>query len=154
VTDFPTQNPVHQLIGSAALALDAEAFDDFLALCTTDFHYLVRVTSPELGQDMIWLEQNREALEKLFAALPEHLTRLGRLTRQVSVASTTEAADRLHVTSVLSVFHTDNEGRTAVMAVGRYHDEVIVDEDDALRLHRREVHLDTRDLGIGSHVPL
>jgi 3-phenylpropionate/cinnamic acid dioxygenase small subunit len=154
MADFPTQNPVHELIGNTALALDAEAFDDFLGLCTTDFHYRIRVTSPELGQDMVWLEQTREELGKLFAALPEHLTRLGRLTRQVSVASTAQASGSLHVTSTLSVFHTDTDGRTAVMAVGRYQDEVVVVDHNVLRLRRREVQLDTRDLGIGSHVPL
>ncbi len=154
MTDFPILDPVREIVGSAALALDAEAFDDFLALCTPDFHYQVRVTSPELGQDMIWLEQTREELGKLFSALPEHLTRQGQLTRQVSVANTIEAADSLRVTSTFSVFHTDNNGRTAVMAVGRYHDEIVIDDKGELRLRRRDVDLHTRDLGIGSHVPL
>ncbi len=152
-SDFPTPNPIQQLIGAAALALDAEAFDDFLALCTADFHYQIRVSSPELGKDMIWLEQSREELEKLFAALPEHITRSGRLTRQVCVANTSEQADTLHVTSTFSVFHTDTNGRSALIAVGRYLD-VVVEDHNVLRLSRREVHLDTRDLGIGSHVPL
>ena len=149
----PITEAVRELVGQAALALDAEAFDTFLGLCTEDFQYRIRVMSPELGQEMIWLEQSRVELGKLFAALPEHLTRPGRLTRQVSVASIHEEAAGLLATSVFSVFHTDFAGRTQVLAVGRYVDRWVLDED-AVRLRERDVHLDTRDLGIGSHVPL
>ena len=149
----PAQDPIRQLVGQAALALDAEAFDDFLALCTSDFSYRVSVMSPELGREMTWLEQNREELEKLFAALPDHVTRIDRLTRQVSVAAVEHQPDGLRVTSSVSIFSTDVNGQSALLAVGRYVDHVIARHDELL-LSDRELQLDTRDIGIGSHVPL
>jgi 3-phenylpropionate/cinnamic acid dioxygenase small subunit len=148
----PTSDAIRELVGQAALALDAEAFDDFLAFCTDDFHYRIRVMSPELGREMIWLEQTRTELEKLFEALPEHLTRPGRLTRQVTVATIQSQPPNWQVTSTFSVFHTDFEGRTEILAVGRYQDQVTSDAG-TMRLSERDVYLDTRDLGIGSHVP-
>jgi 3-phenylpropionate/cinnamic acid dioxygenase small subunit len=148
----PATDAIRELVGQAALALDAEAFDTFLALCTQDFHYRIRVMSPELGQEMIWLEQTRIDLEKLFEALPEHLTRPGQLTRQVSVATIESQASSWRCTSVFSIFHTDFEGRTQILAVGRYQDQVTSDAG-TMRLSERDVYLDTRDLGIGSHVP-
>ena len=96
---------VNALIGRAGLALDDEDFQAFLDLCTTDFRYRIRVESPELDQEMTWLEQTRTELKTMFASLPEHLTRPGRLTRQVCVASTHERRGRIQVTSVFSIFH-------------------------------------------------
>lgn len=148
-----TADGIRELIGQTTLALDAEAFDDFLALCTDDFHYRIRVMSPELGQEMIWLEQSCVELKQLFAAVPEHLTRPGRLTRQVNVATIQPQDGQWRCTSVFSIFHTDFEGRTRILAVGRYQDQVTSDAG-VMRLCERDVYLDTRDLGIGSHVPL
>ena len=142
-----------QLIGRAGLLLDDSDYEGFLALCAPDFSYRIRVWSPELGKDMIWLEHDYGGLAQLCAALPEHLTRPGRLTRHVTVASIDAAPAALQVTSVVTIHHTDLEGRTATLAAGRYLDR-IVKQDGELRLQSREVQLDTRDLGIGSHAPL
>ena len=144
---------VRELIGAGALALDSEAYAEFLVRCAPGFSYRVTAESPELGQKMVWLEQSREELEKLFAALPEHLTRPGRLTRQVNVARISSVDDGYSVTSTVSVFSTDFEGRSRLLAVGRYEDRVVIGQD-CLQLQSRELQLDTRDLGIGSHVPL
>jgi methanesulfonate monooxygenase small subunit len=144
---------VRQLIGRVGLLLDDGHYEGFLALCAPDFSYRIRVWSPELARDMIWLEHDYGGLAQLFATLPEHLTRPGRLTRHVTVASIDAGPAALEVTSVVTIHHTDLEGCTATLAVGRYVDR-IVEQDGELRLKSREVQLDTRDLGIGSHAPL
>ena len=153
MTDSQVGEQIRELIGTTALALDAEAYAEFLARCTPDFNYQVTAMSPELGRKMVWLEQSRDEIEKLFAALPEHLTRPGRLTRQASVARINSVEGGFAVTSTVSVFATDFEGRSRILAVGRYEDRVVAGKE-CLQLQSRELQLDTRDLGIGSHVPL
>ncbi len=149
----PDPDAVRQLIGRACLALDDGDYQGFLALCAPDFGYRIRVFSPELGKEMIWLEHDRDGLTKLFAALPEHLTRPGRLTRHATVYTQDPQPDALQVTSVVTIYHTDMEGRTETLAVGRYLDRV-AEHDGEPRLLSRDVQLETRDLGIGSHAPL
>lgn len=144
---------IRELIGRTALLLDAEAFEAFLEHCTAEFSYRASVMSPELGREMVWLEQDREALEKLFRALPEHLTRPGRLTRQVNVARIEDQDHGFSVTSTVSIFATDLKGQSTLLAVGRYQD-LVVSTAGQLQLMSRELQLDTRDLGIGAHVPL
>ena len=56
------------------------------------------------------------------------------------------------VSSVL-VINTDLEGRSTLFAAGRYLDQVDMTGEAPL-LAARTVHLETRDLGIGSHVPI
>ena len=146
---------IRTLIGKSCLTLDDGNFAAYMALCATDYAYRIKVWSPELRKDMIWLEHNRDGLAGVFEALPEHLQRSGRLSRYVSVA-TIEPDDRVEdytVVSSLIVHHTDLEGRTQTLAVGRYNDRV-VRVGGAVLLSDREVALETRDLGIGLHVPL
>ena len=51
------------------------------------------------------------------------------------------------------VVRTSPEGVSELFAAGRYLD-VIDDSEDVPKLVRRETQLDTRELGIGSHVPI
>lgn len=159
-----------ELVARAALALDDEDFAGFLALCTGDFRYEARSWSPELRKWMTWLAQSRSELEALLAALPEHLRRRGRLLRQLGPTIVDAAADgepegTLRATTSFAIFHTDPDGRTRLWVVGRYRDRIVVGAGGAggnegpagatgPRLAAREVVLDTRDLGIGSHVPI
>ncbi len=162
-----------ELVARSALALDDEDFAGFLALCSADFRYEARSWSPELRKWMTWLAQSRTELEALLAALPEHLRRRGRLLRQLGPTIVdadapgpgTEGADAgdtartLRATTSFAIFHTDPDGRTRLWVVGRYRDRIVVDAAAApgkpgLRLAAREAVLDTRDLGIGSHVPI
>ncbi len=160
-----------ELVARAALALDDEDFAGFLALCTSDFRYEARSWSPELRKWMTWLAQSRSELEALLAALPEHLRRRGRLLRQLgptiidsepAVAGESgngAVTGALLATTSFAVFHTDPEGRTRLWVVGRYRDRIIPGAaagaaSNGVRLASREVVLDTRDLGIGSHVPI
>ena len=145
---------IRALIGKSCLTLDDSDFESYLALCAPAYSYCVRVWSPELRKDMIWLEHNRDGMAGVFEALPEHLQRSGRLSRLATVA-TIEAigTDQFDVVSKFVVHHTDVEGRTQTLAVGRYNDRV-VRIDGVVLLSEREVALETRDLGIGLHVPL
>jgi len=146
---------VRRLIGQGCLALDDGDFAAFLALCAPDFTYRVRVWSPELKRDMIWLDHDLAGISDLFQSLPEHLQRPGRLSRHVSVYTidTLENGRDCVVVSSLIVHHTDLEGVTQVLAVCRYCDTVRF-VDEAYVLTAREVVPETRDLGIGLHVPL
>lgn len=144
---------MRQLIGQGCLALDDADFDGFLALCTEDIGYRIEVWSPELRQNMIWLEHDKEGLRALFDALPEHLTRPGRLARHATVMTVNENETGFDCVSTLAVYHTDVDGRSQVLAIGRYRDR-IVKRDSTLLLADRTVVLETRDLGVGLHVPL
>lgn len=142
------------LIARTALALDEEDYSQFLALCSADFRYEVRTWSPELRKWMTWLAQSRTELEALFATLPEHLRRRGRLLRQLGpTILDVPTPDGVRASTSFAIYHTDLEGRTRIWAVGRYRDRIVPSPHGA-RLTAREVVLDTRDLGIGSHVPL
>jgi hypothetical protein len=63
---------VRPLIGRACLELDDNNFAAFLDLCDDPFNYRIRAWSPDLKQDMTWLEHDRDGLEELFKSLPEH----------------------------------------------------------------------------------
>jgi methanesulfonate monooxygenase small subunit len=56
-------------------------------------------------------------------------------------------------TTALIVTYTEPDGTSRVYAVGRYHDVVDVAAAKPL-LKSREVRLETRDLGPGSHIPM
>lgn len=142
------------LVATACLALDEEDFCSFLACCSDDFHYTIRVHSPELRRDMTWLEHDLAGMQGLLEGVRDHLRRQGRLLRHLGASVLVEASAQHTVldTSVL-VLHTDLEGVTRVWAAGRYRDAVAAGADGARLLNRR-VQLHTRDLGTGSHVPI
>jgi 3-phenylpropionate/cinnamic acid dioxygenase small subunit len=140
------------LVAESALALDEGDFARFLALTAPGFRYRVLVASAELRREVAWLDQTREGLIALFSTLNEHLLRPGRLHRFAVPARIEPSGAGWRVTSTLLVHTTDPHGVTKPLAVGRYEDTVI-EENGVLRLAARDVRLDTRDIGIGSHVP-
>lgn len=143
-----------ELVARSCLALDEEDGDGFLALCADDFRYRIEVASPELRRTMVWLEHDGDGLRELLGSLPEHLRRSGRLLRQLGASvSLSEDPQELRLGTSFSVVHTRLDGRSVLWAAGRYRD-VIGLRGDTLRLCARTVDLHTRDLGIGSHVPL
>jgi methanesulfonate monooxygenase small subunit len=151
-----TRALAEDLVYRAALLLDAREFPGFLALCQPDFRYLVSAYSPEIRQDMIWLDHDRAGMQTLFETLPRHNSDRAPLTRHVTVYLVDLAADRVSasVISALQVFRTTLDGgATELFAVGKIHDSIRL-VDDTARLVRRHVKLDTRMLGIGSHIPL
>jgi methanesulfonate monooxygenase small subunit len=150
-----TRASIEELIYRAALCLDDRDFEGFLALCAPTFRYSIEAHSPELRRDMIWLDHDKAGLEALFRTLPKHNSDQAPLTRHVTVY-TTKAEPKAGETSVISalqVFRTELDGgATALFAVGKLFDRVQLVGDRAW-LTRRRVKLDTRMLGIGSHIP-
>lgn len=145
---------VRGLVHRACRHLDAEEWDAFLALCAPGFQYQVMAFSPEIRRDMIWFDQDRDGLKALFEMVPQHLRRLGTLLRHVSVGEIDLVeGNRWQALSTVQCFHTDQDGRSQLLALGRYTDLVQVD-DGAARLLNRVTRLETRDLGVGSHVPI
>jgi methanesulfonate monooxygenase small subunit len=149
---MPGTAEIAAFVAETALALDEQDFARFLALTAADFRYRVLVDSAELRREVCWLDQTRGGLAALFATLPEHLLRPGRLHRFAVPARLREDGPTWRVTSTLLIHATDPHGQTTPLAVGRYEDRITA-EEGALRLRARDVKLDTRDIGIGSHVP-
>lgn len=146
---------IRSLVGRSCLVLDDGDFAGYLDLCAPKFTYRIVVWSPDLAKGMVWLDHDRDGLAGLFETLPDHLQRSGRLSRHVSIYTIEPHTDagNYSVVSSLVVHHTDLDGRTQILAVGRYLDTV-VRIDGVCLLLAREVKLETRDLGVGLHVPL
>ena len=146
---------VRELIYRSCRCLDTHDFDGYIALCAPTFRYRIVVHSPELRKEMIWLNHDRDGLAALLAAVPRHLARLGSLQRNATVYTIERdgAGGPARTVSAFSVFDIDNEGRPSVFAVGHYHDTVGEGGERPL-LVARDVRLASRDLGIGSHVPI
>jgi methanesulfonate monooxygenase subunit beta len=142
------------LTARACQALDDEDYAGFTRLCSATFRYAIRVYSPELRKDMTWLEHDLAGMTTLFESLQSHLRRPGQLLRHLG-ASIIHAHTEEHIELATSfvIFETGLDGRSQAWVVGRYHD-VITDEGGCLCMTERSVRLHTRDLGIGSHVPL
>jgi len=146
---------VAEAVYRASMALDAKEFGAFFALCDDSFHYLITAHSPEIRKDMTWLEHDRKGLETLIVNLPKHNSDHSPITRHVTVYTVEVAADgaSAKVVSALQVFRTTLDGGvTELFAVGKMYDTVKITEAGPKLAHRR-IHLDTRMLGIGYHVP-
>jgi methanesulfonate monooxygenase small subunit len=147
---------VEELIYRSCLSLDERDFDGFLGLCAPDFRYTVQAYAPELRREMIWLDHDRAAMEALFRNLPRHHSDASPLTRHATVYTVTFDAPgtQAGVVTALQVFRTARDGgATSLFAVGKLHDTVRLQEGGGALLVKRVVRLDTRELGIGSHIP-
>jgi methanesulfonate monooxygenase small subunit len=149
------ESAVRQLIWQSCAFLDAEDFPAYLNLCAPEFQYQIRVYSPEIRKQMIWMNHDRNGLAGLFQVLPQHVRLLGTLFRHASVYSIEAAEDseQAQVVSSLLIVQTDPDGVSKLFAAGRYHDTVRLQGDRPL-LAARVVQLETRDIGIGSQAPL
>jgi methanesulfonate monooxygenase small subunit len=147
---------VEELVYRSCIALDARDFEGYLALCAPDFRYTVKAYAPEIRREMIWLDHDRAGMEALFRTLPRHHSDAAPLTRHATVYTVDfDAADtQATVVTALTVYRTVLDGgSTSLFAVGKLHDVVHTGDGRAL-LARRTVRLDTRELGIGTHLPL
>ena len=146
---------VKAVVYRSCLALDDERFGDYLALCADDFRYRVTAYSPELRKEMVWLDRGREQLANLLESVDNHVRLPGRFTRQANVylVEREPAKGWATVTASLVVMYTDPQGVSRVFAVGRYVDSIEVAGVRPL-LKSREVQLETRELGPGSHLPI
>ncbi len=146
---------VEELVYRSCLLLDERDFDGFLGLCAPDFRYTVQAYAPEIRREMVWLDHDKAGMQTLFRNLPRHNSDAAPLTRHATVY--TVKFDDLHtqatVVAALQVFRTELDGgTTSLFAVGKVHDTVRLTGGDAI-LATRMIRLDTRQLGIGSHIP-
>ena len=144
---------IRNIIVLSCDALDNYDFEGFLKLCVKDFKYSINVFSPELQRDMIWLEHDYDGLKVLFEELPDHLQRTEKISRKLSYPLIENSKNKITVKTSFSVFKTDLEGKSSILCIGNYIDSVCNVQNTYL-LEERVVHLETRDLGIGLHVPI
>lgn len=146
---------VEELVYRTALKLDASDFTGFMALCDQKLHYQITAYSPEIRKDMIWLEHDFAGIQLLFRNLPKHNSDRSLLSRNVNVYTVdwSNEGKLADVVSSLQVYRTTNDGgATALFAIGKMFDKVVLGDQGA-RLLDRQIKLDTRMFGIGFHIP-
>lgn len=151
----PDRTAIEELVYRSCLTLDEKNFKAYLDLCDADFRYTIAAYSPEIRKDMIWLEHDKPGMQLLFTNLPRHNSDHSLLTRHATVYTVEHdtVQQRASVISALQVFKTSLDGgATELFAVGRYFDTVTLN-GGAPKLLRRIVKLDTRQFGIGYHIP-
>jgi len=143
-----------ELVALSCLLLDEEKFDQYLGLFIPESRYSIRAYSPDLRKDVSFLDLDYAEMEVLFRNLPRHVRLPGRFLRLAN-GTVVESNDgtQLSITTAVLVAHTDLEGVSRVFATGRYRDKVAA-VDGKARLIEREVRVDTRQFGPGSHIPL
>ncbi|MBB5201122.1 methanesulfonate monooxygenase small subunit [Glaciimonas immobilis] len=135
--------------------MDAKDFDGYLALCDPAFHYAITAFSPEIRKSMTWLEHDHAGMVTLFGNLPKHNSDHSLLSRHATVYTIEElnGGETAKVTSALQVFRTTLDGgATELFAVGKMTDTVRLSAVGA-RLLDRNIHLETRMIGFGFHIP-
>lgn len=140
-------------ISRSCVLLDEERFDDYLSLYAEAGQYSITTYSPDLRKNLTYLALDCTGLTTLFRNLSRHVRMPGRLMRHPSGFLVESKDDEVFVTTSLLVIHTDLDGTSHVFAAGRYHDSLILREGKPA-IKSREVRLDTRQFGPGSHVPL
>lgn len=157
------QDAVRNAIYTAALALDEQKWNDWLALCDEDFYYAIQAYSPEIRRNMIYLDGKREAIRDMMDMLPKHNTDESPLSRHTVVytVDVDETAGTASAVSSFAIYQTVWDGLEShveagfsrLFLIGKYRDRFRLDGDAALFVERR-VCLDNRRLDKGSHWPL
>jgi methanesulfonate monooxygenase subunit beta len=150
---------IDDVVQGGCLHLDAGDTAAWLALASDQLRYRITAYSPEIRKDMTWLEHDRSGLVALFELLPRHHVDHARWFRHAVLQQVVRDGDHAHAVSGLAVYHTVSDvgdvladaGATHLFAVGRYHDRLRL-ESGSWRLLDRTVRLDTRQLGLGSHL--
>ena len=139
----------------SCLLLDAERFDEYLALWSPEGRYRITSWSPDLRRELVLLDLALTDFRRLLENVPNHERMQGTLSRHLTgpLVERRDGEDTTRATSSLLVVHTDLEGVSSLYAAGKYVDEIDVAHGDA-RIASREVRLETRQLGTGSHVPM
>ena len=151
----PDRIAIEELVYRSCLALNEKNFKGYLDLCEADYRYSITAHSPEIRKDMIWLDHDKAGMQALFTNLPRHNSDHSPLTRHATVytVEVDSAQQQAAVVSALQVFRTDLDGgATQLFAVGRYLDTVKI-STGAPKLLKRVVKLETRQFGIGYHIP-
>lgn len=146
---------VSELVYASCIALDEKDWNRYLDLCDDGFRYTISAYSPEIKKEMIWLDHDKPGMSMLFQNLPRHNSDHSPLSRHATVYTidVDESKKEATVVSALQVFRTTLDGGiTQLYAVGKYHDRVKLNGSKP-KLLSRNVRLDTRELGIGYHIP-
>jgi len=147
---------IEELIYTASLLLDAKDFKGWLDLCSPEFSYAIRTFSREIRKDMIWLEHDYEGMASLVRQLPRHNTDQSEFTRHTTVytVKADPSGNSAVVVSAVAIYRTTLDGgETKLFAIGRYTD-TLVQTPQGWRFRARDLRLETRSLGIGTHYPL
>ncbi|MCL2449184.1 MAG: hypothetical protein FWD17_09570 [Polyangiaceae bacterium] len=145
-----------ELVYRSCLLLDVQDYEGFLALCDDGLRYTIGAYSPEIRREITWLDHDKRGLATLFRNLPKHHSDPSPLTRHATVYTVRwdGPATTADVVTALQVFRTTLDGGTTrLFAVGKMRDTIRLAYGRAWLL-RRAISLATRDLGIGSHIPL
>lgn len=144
-----------QFVYNSCLLLDEKKFNEFMDLCADDFHYTITAYSPETRTEMTWMDEDKASMKRMLEVLPRHNSDHSPLSRHATVyrVDYDEAKKQASVVSALQVFKTSLDGGvTQLFAVAKLYDTVSLNGSGA-KLLSRNVRLDTRMLGIGSHIP-
>jgi 3-phenylpropionate/cinnamic acid dioxygenase small subunit len=162
--DLETRQQVVELIHDAGMAMNAEEWQAFLALCEPQgFRYRITNYSPEIRRTQCWMDRDFKGLKSVIELLPKHNTDHSPLVRHATVCKVLvdEASGEARAHTQVAIYRTEldganshfDSGRTQLWAIGHYEDRVRTGEGGA-RLLERNVVLDTRQIDIGSHLPL
>ena len=146
---------IEDLIYKSCLVMDDKNFGGYLELCDPAFHYAITAYSPEIRKEMTWLEHDLAGMKSLFATLPKHNSDQSPLSRHATVYLVEEQDEgrKAKVTSVLQVFKTSLDGgATELFVVGKMIDMVQMTAEGP-KLLDRNIRLETRLFGFGSHIP-
>ena len=156
---------VSDMIYETCMALNAENWKVFLEACDPHaFRYRITNYSPEIRREQCWMDRDFKGLKAMIDILPRHNSDHSPLTRHTTVYKVVadEASGEMRATSQVAIYRTQldgmnshfESGRTELFAVGRYEDRVKLPDGGRPRLVARTVVLDTRQIDIGSHLPL
>ena len=149
-----TDDQIKNLIYKSCRVLDAEEFDAYLALYAEEFDYKVTNYSREIRKEQEWMDVTRAELKGLLANVPQHSRLLGSFMRHATVYEIERnGADTAKALTYVTIYYTTPEGATRVWAVGRYHDVIDVSGESPL-IADRDMKLETREVGIGTHLPM
>jgi len=149
-----SDDQIARLIYRSCTVLDDEDFDAYMGVFAEEFDYRVSTYSYELRKDQDWMDLNRPEMKGLLANVDQHSRLLGKFARQANIYGIDRnGADKADVTTFVTVYYTTPEGATSVFAVGKYLDVVDLAGDEP-RIAVREMRLETKELGIGTHLPL
>jgi methanesulfonate monooxygenase small subunit len=145
---------IEEFIYTSSMRLDAKDFKGWLDTCLPEFTYAIRTFSHEIRKDVVWLEHDYDGMAALVRQLPRHNTDQSEFTRHATVYTIVEGAAETVVVTAVAIYRTTLDGgETKLFAIGRYTD-ALAHTVDGWRFRSRDLRLETRSLGIGTHYPL
>lgn len=154
-----SEDDIKSMLHESFVRLDDEDYDAYLELCAPAFRYRITTYSPDLRKDQVWLDHDREEMAELFNNIQYHVRLPGRFFRHGHVYRISRDGgggngdETVQAMTSMVVHYTDPDGESRVFALCRYHDDIDISTGTPL-LASREVRLETRQLGTGSHIPM